>query len=586
MGKSVAKKDTKSETNTDAKTQWQRKTYPLKLKLNEEQTQRIDVFLEEYSKVTNFIITKAVNNLFPFYKRLPTPDKNRDWPKGTCSLCNKQKDLKYTWKTPNNKIKQNCGCLNGHYSMRKLFLPSKNYKINQFDSIAVWDMRFAGKLYDGFPKMIQGGDTLNGESQYNRGVYDSCLQKAVETIKSQNEINRKIKWQKNSLLKRNTAIELLIAGKEPDKLHKETMEFFSKFDKKKLKKFLGKNNEKLKRLKKKQAEEVIFKGNMARIYEKYYSWTEKNKGDFRLVLNLFEKPMELDFFGNEYQKKKAVEFVAQNRQPEIELLKRYSKNGNQYFVQYIYRQAPNVPTPDESFTAVGVDLGILNHFTIACLKKDSEKPFGIKFWNGRPLRRKRRQYYKIRSIWQKKTKQKDKGGKGRAKSWMKEKMNHQNEQRFVKTEMHKATYELVQYVFNKVKKPVIILEDLKDIRDETKKMKRSHLITLRKKLKGKTKKWYLKERYLNKEWNSWNFADMYNFIKYKAEWLGIPVIVLSAKDTSIECNKCGYVDEKNYADLHKLKFVCQKCKYECNIDFNASVNLARKFFEKLENNTI
>jgi transposase len=578
MTTNVAKKSHKSITNTTTKTQWQRKTYPLKLKLSEEQQQRIDTFLEEYKKTTNFVIDKAVNHLFPFYKRLPTPDKQHDWPKGTCSLCNKQKDLKFKWKTPNGKTKGNCGCLNGHYSMRKLFLPSKNYKIEENDSLAIWDMRFAGKLYDGFPKMVQGGDTLSGEKEYNRGVYDSCLQKAVETIKSQNEINRKIEWQINSFLRRNTSIQRLLSNGKPDARHKQDMEFYSKFDKKKLKKFLAKNNEKLRRLEKKRAEEVVFKGNMARIYEKYYSWTEKQKGDFRLILNLFEKPMELDFFGNEYQKKKAQEFVAQERQPEIELLRRNSKNGCTYWIQYIFRQAPSVPEPDETFTAVGVDLGILNHFAIACLKKDSKKPFGIRFWNGRPLRRKRRQYYKIRSIWQKKTKQKEKGGKGRAKSWMKEKMFHQNEQRFVKTEMHKATTALVQYVHNKVNKPVLVLEDLKDIRDSTKKMKRSHLITLKKKLKGKARKWYLKERYLNKEWNSWNFADMHKFIQYKAEWLGIPVVVLPAKDTSIECNRCGHVDEKNYADLHQLKFVCQNCGYQCNIDFNAAYNLTKRWF--------
>ena len=128
----------------------------------------------------------------------------------------------------------------------------------------------------------------------------------------------------------------------------------------------------------------------------------------------------------------------------------------------------------------------------------------------------------------------------------------------------------------------IVLEDLKDIRNETKKMKRSHLQTLKKKLKGSTRKWYLKERYLNKELNNWNFKQLYDFIKYKAEWLGIPIAVLPAKNTSIECNKCGHVAEENYADLHQLKFDCLNCGYQCNIDFNAAVNLARGFFKSEE----
>ncbi len=185
--KNAVENNEKSATSKP-KIEWQRKTYPLKLKLDIEQQERIDVFLEEYAKVTQFVINKATNELFPFFKRKAEPQKGKEYPIGICSLCNKQKTLKYEWKTPTGKIKKNCGCLNGHYSLRKIFLPSKNYRITKFDSEPEWDMRLAGKLYNGFPKLIQGGDQVKGE-EYNRAVYDSCLQKAVETIKSQNALN-------------------------------------------------------------------------------------------------------------------------------------------------------------------------------------------------------------------------------------------------------------------------------------------------------------------------------------------------------------------------------------------------------------
>lgn len=561
-----------NENVSKKKIEWQRKTYPLKLKLSEEQKERIDVFLEEYQKVTNFIIEKCVNEIFPFYKKQKEPFITKK-----CSLCNKEKKMKYQWKTPQGKKTLNCGCLNGHYSLRKLFLPSGTHAITDI-STKEFDMRFAGKLYDGFPKMIQGGSDLLKGSIYNHSMYDSCLQKAVETIKSYNALNDKIDSSIKQLLHRNTIIKKILSNELIETEFNNDKEFYSKFEAKKLKKFLKKNKEKLDKLEKRKAKKVEFKGNMARIYSNYYSWIKENENDFRLQLTLFEKPMEINFFGKKYQKKKAGAFSRQENQPEIELLKR----KNDYFIQYIYRQTPNIPLPDETFTAIGIDLGILNHYTMACIKKEElNKPFNIRFFSGRAMRRKRRQYYKIRRIWQKKTKHKDKNGKGRSEKWMKNKMNHQNEKRFIKTEMHKISTELAQFIHDSVKKPVIILEDLKDIRDETKKMKKSHLETLKKKLKGTSRKWYLKERYLNKELNNWNFKDLYEFLKYKAEWLGIPVMTLSAVNSSIECNKCGHIDEKNYYDLHQLKFKCLNCGYECNADFNASVNLARRFFDFL-----
>lgn len=571
MGESVKKKHgkNKEKTTTPApKTEWQRKTYPLKLKLNEEQKQRLNAFLDEYKKTTQFVIDKCINEIFPFYKKLKEPHQT-----GKCPLCNKQKELKYEWHTPKGKKSKNCGCLNGHYSLRKLFLPSKTHAITNL-SIPEYDMRFAGKLYDGFPKMILGGSDLLTGSKYNHDIYDSCLQKACETIKSQNALNKKIDHEIKYFTRRNKEIKDFLENELDEKKDKELINKLQSYKKSKLKKFINDNNKKLRRLRNKKAEKVEFKGNMARLYNTFYNWIEKEKGNFILQITAFAKPMQIDFFGDNYQKKKAAQFVAQEKQPEIELLRRKEN----HFIQYIYRKAPSIPEPDETFTAVGIDVGLLNHYATACLNKDSKKPFQIRFFNGRPLRRKRRQYYKIRRIWSKKTKSKKKGGRGRSEGWYKKKCKSQNEKNFVKTELHKVSAKVAQHIYNNAKNPVIVLEDLKNIRDETNKMKRSHLLTLKKKLKGPTKKKYLRERYLNKELNNWNFENLHNFLKYKAEWLGIPVVVLPAKNTSIKCTKCGDIDEKNYFDLHQLWFNCLACGYKCNIDFNAAVNLAKDFF--------
>ena len=66
-------------------------------------------------------------------------------------------------------------------------------------------------------------------------------------------------------------------------------------------------------------------------------------------------------------------------------------------------------------------------------------------------------------------------------------------------------------------------------------------------------------------------------IKNLCERKGIPFVEVSAKNTSIKCNKCGYIDEKN---RNGKIFKCLKCKYTCNADFNAAVNIAKKAIEK------
>ena len=62
-------------------------------------------------------------------------------------------------------------------------------------------------------------------------------------------------------------------------------------------------------------------------------------------------------------------------------------------------------------------------------------------------------------------------------------------------------------------------------------------------------------------------------IKNLCERNGVPFMEVSAKNTSITCNRCGYIDKNN----RKGKiFKCKKCGYECNADFNAAVNIAKK----------
>ncbi len=71
-----------------------------------------------------------------------------------------------------------------------------------------------------------------------------------------------------------------------------------------------------------------------------------------------------------------------------------------------------------------------------------------------------------------------------------------------------------------------------------------------------------------KRFHAWAFRRLYHYVEYKAEMFGIGVEQVSPAYTSQRCSKCGFTHESNRQSKHQ--FVCQKCEYELNADYNAS----------------
>ena len=82
-----------------------------------------------------------------------------------------------------------------------------------------------------------------------------------------------------------------------------------------------------------------------------------------------------------------------------------------------------------------------------------------------------------------------------------------------------------------------------------------------------------------KRFHAWAFRRLYQCVEYKAEMFGIEVEQVSPAYTSQRCSSCGFTHESNRRSKHQ--FVCQKCKYELNADYNASKNIARKLLKRL-----
>lgn len=90
---------------------------------------------------------------------------------------------------------------------------------------------------------------------------------------------------------------------------------------------------------------------------------------------------------------------------------------------------------------------------------------------------------------------------------------------------------------------VIVMEDLKGIRQE------------------------------NKLLSTWSYFDLQKKIIYKAEDFGIE-IVFKKKGTNEECSKCGHISENNIKDGN---FICSKCSYKEEVDIN-SVKLLSQYY--------
>jgi IS605 OrfB family transposase len=82
-----------------------------------------------------------------------------------------------------------------------------------------------------------------------------------------------------------------------------------------------------------------------------------------------------------------------------------------------------------------------------------------------------------------------------------------------------------------------------------------------------------------KRFHAWAFRRLYQYVEYKAETYGIEIEQVSPAYTSQRCSSCGFTHENNRRSKHQ--FVCQKCEYELNADYNASKNIARKLLKRL-----
>jgi IS605 OrfB family transposase len=121
--------------------------------------------------------------------------------------------------------------------------------------------------------------------------------------------------------------------------------------------------------------------------------------------------------------------------------------------------------------------------------------------------------------------------------------------RFQRWANHGLAKHLVAYA--KDTKAALVLEELTGIRDR---------IRFRKPQRNKH--------------NNWSFRQLREFLVYKAQRAGVPLLCVDPRNTSRTCSRCGYVDKRNRRS--QAEFSCLRCGYTANADLNAATILATR----------
>jgi IS605 OrfB family transposase len=190
-----------------------------------------------------------------------------------------------------------------------------------------------------------------------------------------------------------------------------------------------------------------------------------------------------------------------------------------------------IPEPVDVNGVLGVDLGIVN------LAADSD---GETF-SGEDVEQNRRIFtHRRRNLQRKQTKS--------AKRKLKKISGKQT--RFQKNTNHVISKRIVQKAKDTGR--AIALEDLGGIRERVM-------------VRGRKQR----ARHAN-----WSFFQLRQYITYKAELIGVPLVFVDPRNTSRTCPKCGCVDKNNR--VTQSKFSCVSCGYSAPADTNAAVNIAAR----------
>lgn len=194
----------------------------------------------------------------------------------------------------------------------------------------------------------------------------------------------------------------------------------------------------------------------------------------------------------------------------------------------------DVPAPEpvvvEEF--LGVDLGIVN------LAVTSDDTAASADWSGGAVTARRGKYTRTRRTLQK---------VGSKSAKRKLRRRREKEHRYATDINHQISKTIVAQAQRTGRG--IVLEDLSGIRERVRLAKAQR-----------------------QQLHSWAYAQLRDFVTYKAASVGVPVEVINPRNTSRTCYPCGHVDKANR--ITQDRFVCRVCGHVDQADHNAALNIA------------
>ncbi len=133
------------------------------------------------------------------------------------------------------------------------------------------------------------------------------------------------------------------------------------------------------------------------------------------------------------------------------------------------------------------------------------------------------------------------------------------EQRFVHDQLHKVSRLVVRWI-QRFERPIVVFEDLKDMRDDIEYGTR-----------------------MNRRLHCLPFAHLRKFITYKAAWCGIPTDDVDPAYTSQRCTRTS-CEHTERANRNRKRFKCCACGRQDHSDRGAGISVAKNWLYRSNRN--
>ncbi len=219
---------------------------------------------------------------------------------------------------------------------------------------------------------------------------------------------------------------------------------------------------------------------------------------------------------------------------------RLRREGGEWYLKVHVKREAEIQDAEKSEYYIGVDLGVNNLATIAVQNREGEV-VETKFFDGSYVSEKKRRFNAKRREYMRKG------------LWSKLKQTRGKEKRFIKDVNHKIS-KYIKDLCEKYENSTVVMENLDGIRENMN---------------------FNSDQ--NRRLHNWSFAQLQEFIIYKAHEAGSSYRRVPPFDTSQVCRSC--FGEVSRSSENYSTGACETCKQKVlNVDLNAAVNITQRLW--------